>query len=512
MLHIALGGCEVRANREMLLNFGSPCVMLSFYYLQQRKDLGVKILAELRARGVWVLIDSGAYTLMNRFLPFRCDLAEDGQTMHEDYLAQSTLDKAVERLGDTTRLDMRAAVRNYFEGYLVWLREYSNLYDAAGDFNVAPLLCETLKDGTEEMWEWRRRFFSDIPGASEKIIITPQVHIPADMAKIFSPTWKHCIKYVGIGYHPTRDFAMIRDFFQKNMSDLVTNRVRVHFWKWGNQNIKKYPFASTSSAQWLTAARFHGYFQYVGGLHMRRAFGGRRVDQRLSLDAEDAGVDMVRYRAGDRKIITRMNAYQWVRYQKDALEQTRNAYYVDSPERQRTTALVRARYRTDTALERHNYEVKPAHLADASVMQFARFCNTCFISAQCPAYKPDSTCKIAQRGEVRTQKQLSEAVCTLIELQLERTQFAAYAERVQGMVLDPDTSKEFEASMRMIQRGFEVLNPSDTLTIRATSRSGVGGRMHELFGGYGGTGRTSPGELQASADDNASVIDVTPDD
>ena len=70
-----------------------------------------------------------------------------------------------------------------------------------------------------------------------------------------------------------------------------------------------------------------------------------------------------------------------------------------------------------------------------------RQCDTCFVAANCPAYKPQSECAYSLPVEVKTKDQLKALLNAIIEMQGSRGAFARFTEELNGGYPDPNLSQ-----------------------------------------------------------------------
>lgn len=120
-----------------------------------------------------------------------------------------------------------------------------------------------------------------------------------------------------------------------------------------------------------------------------------------------------------------------------------------------------------------------------SNMSSLRQCNTCFIAANCPAFKPDNTCAYNLPIEVKTKEQLKGLLTAIIEMQGQRVAFMRMAEELNGGYADPNTSQEMDRLMKLVKSVKELETNKEFIQITA-SRSSEGGVLSQLFGSKAG--------------------------
>lgn len=116
-----------------------------------------------------------------------------------------------------------------------------------------------------------------------------------------------------------------------------------------------------------------------------------------------------------------------------------------------------------------------------SNMTSLRQCNTCFVAANCPAFKPDNACAYNLPIEVKTKEQLKGLLTAIIEMQGQRVAFMRMAEELNGGYADPNTSQEMDRLMKLVKSVKDMETSKEFIQITA-SRSSEGGVLSQLFG------------------------------
>ena len=124
-------------------------------------------------------------------------------------------------------------------------------------------------------------------------------------------------------------------------------------------------------------------------------------------------------------------------------------------------------------------------LSEAPVVQSnqssLRQCNTCFVAAQCPAFKEDSTCAFNLPVEVKTKEQLKSLLNTIIEMQGQRVAFMRFAEELNGGYADPNVSQEVDRLFKLVKNMKELEENREYVKFTA-ERSTSGGVLSAIFG------------------------------
>lgn len=110
-----------------------------------------------------------------------------------------------------------------------------------------------------------------------------------------------------------------------------------------------------------------------------------------------------------------------------------------------------------------------------------RQCDTCFVAANCPAFKPGNTCAFNLPVEVKTKDQLRALLNAIIEMQGARVAFARFAEELNGGYPDPNTGQEIDRLFKIVKQLKELEENRDYVRITA-ERSSSAGVLSALFG------------------------------
>lgn len=110
-----------------------------------------------------------------------------------------------------------------------------------------------------------------------------------------------------------------------------------------------------------------------------------------------------------------------------------------------------------------------------------RQCDSCFISANCPAFKPQSTCAFNMPVEVKTPEQLKALNTAMLEMQAHRVMFMRFAEELSGGYADPNLSQEIDRYQKMLKNLKELDESKEFVQITA-SRASSGGVLSAIFG------------------------------
>jgi hypothetical protein len=116
-----------------------------------------------------------------------------------------------------------------------------------------------------------------------------------------------------------------------------------------------------------------------------------------------------------------------------------------------------------------------------SQMTSLRQCDTCFVAANCPAFKPANTCAFNLPVEVKTKEQLKGLLTAIIEMQGQRVAFMRFAEEMNGGYADPNVSQEVDRLFKLVKSLKELEENKEFIRITA-ERQTSGGVLSAIFG------------------------------
>jgi len=110
-----------------------------------------------------------------------------------------------------------------------------------------------------------------------------------------------------------------------------------------------------------------------------------------------------------------------------------------------------------------------------------RQCDTCFVAANCPAFKPQSMCAFKLPIEVKSKDQLKSLINAIIEMQGQRVAFMRFSEEMNGGYADPNVSQEIDRLFKLIKTVKE-LDDSREFIRMTVERQGSAGVLSSIFG------------------------------
>ena len=110
-----------------------------------------------------------------------------------------------------------------------------------------------------------------------------------------------------------------------------------------------------------------------------------------------------------------------------------------------------------------------------------RQCDSCFVAANCPAFKPANTCAFNLPVEVKTKEQLKGLLTAIVEMQGQRVAFMRFAEELNGGYADPNLSQEVDRLLKLVSTVKDLESNKEFVQITA-SRQTSGGVLSAIFG------------------------------
>jgi hypothetical protein len=120
-----------------------------------------------------------------------------------------------------------------------------------------------------------------------------------------------------------------------------------------------------------------------------------------------------------------------------------------------------------------------------------RQCDTCFVAANCPAFKPGNSCAFSLPVEIKTKEQLRGLLNAVVEMQGARVAFARFSEELNGGYPDPNTGQEIDRLFKLVGQMKELEENKEFIRITA-ERQTSGGVLSALFGDKANTLKELP--------------------
>ncbi|CAB4123712.1 hypothetical protein UFOVP46_79 [uncultured Caudovirales phage] len=298
-------------------------------------------------------------------------------------------------------------------------------------------------------------------------------------------------------------------------------------------NLRQIPFTSTSTMSWLSPMR-RGETIVWDSMKLARYPKKLKAQARLRYKAivERAGLDFKKFVDDDTLEATKVAIWSYLQLEKTMSKNENHPWksqVADNSDDTLYTGLMEmGGYGSDnkgsavqkverpeveqrdpqevTSMPIFGYEMKTIVesdgerdvLKDVATIQSnttsLRQCDTCFVSANCPAFKPASTCGFSLPIEVKTPEQLKQLNTALLEMQAQRVAFMRFAEELNGGYADPNVSQEMDRYFKMLDSIKKLDEQKEFIQITG-SRSTAGGVLSQIFGDKATMLREAPPSL-----------------
>jgi hypothetical protein len=457
---IIFGGVEIPSNRTLLERNNVQHVMLNYWGLRKRGLPKTKayLIGEHFLPNMKVWVDSGAVQADKANLS-REEL-EDYAADYEDFIALN-----YDRIEGWTEFDSQVMG-------LPWVRA------ERAAFEKDPKLWVVWHEsyGVAELREWAKKYAN--------------IAIPNSVVESVT-----------------------------NLSGIIQGLKRAHSVKFHGlaiakpDNLRQIPFDTTSTLSWLSPMR-RGETIVWDGMKLVRYPKKMKAQARLRYKAmvEKAGLDFTKFIEDDTLEATKVAVWAYLQLEKTM----KNNKVSDNSDGTLYTGLMeiggggsdnsgieeRKVERTEV-VQRDPQEVLPMPvfgyqmktvveqedgrdvLKDIPVVQSnsstIRQCDTCFVAANCPAFKPANTCAFSLPIEVKSKEQLKSLLTAIVEMQGQRVAFMRYTEELNGGYADPNVSQEIDRLLKLIANVNDLESTKEFVQITA-SRQTSGGVLSAIFG------------------------------
>jgi hypothetical protein len=111
-----------------------------------------------------------------------------------------------------------------------------------------------------------------------------------------------------------------------------------------------------------------------------------------------------------------------------------------------------------------------------------RQCDTCFVAANCPAFKPQNACAFNLPVEVKTKDQLKSLINAIVEMQGQRVAFMRFTEEMNGGYADPNVSQEIDRLFKLIKTVKELDDSTSFIKMTVEGKGASMGVLSNIFG------------------------------
>ena len=467
MSKIIFGGAEIPSNRTLLERSGVKDVMLSYWGLRKRGLPKTKIylISEHFEDDVRVWVDSGA---------IQADKSGMSQRELEEYAA-----------------DYEEFIADNYDRIEGWVEFDSQV------MGLPWIIQQRLaKDNDSKMWVVWRETYSTL--------------LLADWAEEFDN-----IAIPGSAIEEVTSLAgLIRRI--KGATD-----VQVHALATAKpDNLRSIPFDTASTLSWLSPMR-RGETIIWDGTKLVRYPKAMKDQARLRYKTivEKAGLDFKKFLEDEKTESTKVAIWSYLQLEKTMSKNENHPWksqLSDNSEDTLYTGLMETgiggsnnkgsemRKVERTEIEKRDpneivplpvfgYQMKTIVetedgrdvLKDVPVVQSnygsLRQCDTCFVAANCPAFKPATVCAFNLPVEVKTKEQLKALLTSIVEMQGQRVAFMRFAEEMNGGYADPNVSQEIDRLFKLVGTMKDLETNKEFVQITA-SRQTSGGVLSAIFG------------------------------
>jgi hypothetical protein len=493
-LDLHFSGAEVPSWKTLLADTGVEHVSLSFMGLRRRvKHTDKWLLAEKFPANQKIFLDSGAYTV---------------NTADDDKYTVGQL-------------------RDIAAAYIIFVQANIDRIEFASEFDCLALGPEWIKAAREDFWD-------DLP--EDKFL--PIWHAESGLEEL-----DHlCQKYARVGIHQT-------SLGERNLEPTLKALVRQYGTKLHGVAMTKpsvmaaVPWASVASLSWMSPSQYGDTIVFTGKelkRYPKKYKDSARKRHRTLFTSN--GFDAQKIEDDDRDEVLRLSIWSW---QQLMLHLDRGEVVTNQPNepdeanaevpgdavvmpdtevRNSVTTVVVPEKRPTTTIPVMGLDTLHEKYIDAedgetkeravslvvTRSESMRVCDSCFLSAKCPAFLPGSNCAYNIPITIRTKDQMKSLQDSLIDMQSQRVMFLKMTEDIEGGYADPNLSSEIDRLQKLIKVKTELEQDSFSVKFEAKGTNGQAGIMSRLFGREAGEkARALPQEISADkALVEMDVIDV----
>lgn len=458
-------GADVPSNRTILERMGMKEVGVSFWRLQQRG-----------------LPKTKPYLISNYFSPFmnvhvHPGLPANAQISREDL--------------DVFRANYEEFVANNLDSIATFL-EVDHPMLTTDDLEQQRLTAwDEIEDKTKFMPTWRE--WEDFGYALELAERYPDIALASDFIENDSTL--------------SAKARNIRNTYGTNFHALATAKP---------DNLRQVPVETASTMSWLSPMMRGETIVWDGRRLLR--YPKKMKDQartRYSHVYEEAGLDFDKIMDDDAVEITKLALWSYEQFEEwfnltnnheDSTELSYNSDETDVEQKAETTPVVpdkkgvnarkliardpsekyvlpvfgmEIQEVVDTDIDGNDVISEVATVKSSGVS--LRQCNTCFVAANCPAFKANNDCAFNLPVELKTKEQLRALLTAVLEMQGQRVAFARFSEEMNGGYPDPNVSQEIDRMFKLVKAVKDLETTKEFIQITAERQTGPG-VLSQIFG------------------------------
>lgn len=474
----------------MAIKHGVKDILVSALYMSKKKASMEVVLSNFD----FVFLDSGAFTFWNKWYDIQekhlgSEKFNDKRFLAEWHKTQEAIDMFSKH---------KEWGKKWEEQYLAMLKSDKRFLNRdivhVVEFDIG---------NEDEMTERRKRF------EKEGFNVVPVFH-PND-SKEYAEMLIRDYDYVGIGgIAVDGDKYRARDF-QQYFKQMRKEHTKVHgFGMTQQEPMRRMPFYSVDSTSWLSGARYGTTYEFRNG--QLKVHAEKDVRKRFKRMCEELNVSYEGLLADDGKTVNEWNMLQWKLYSdwltsspmKKKQEywhdrvhggEIKKVVKIDFEDYSKEVIILNGKgepynpedYEVDeeekeTALVEVDGQMvskKEVELQKISQGMYME-CDSCTLGDRCPLYKEGQMCGIPS-SEVEGAQDFADIMKMLFNMQKKRILLGAMQESQDGGILDERLSKEIDRMMGMMQKFRDLVNPQDSIEIKAKG-SASGGILAQIFG------------------------------
>lgn len=377
-MKIFLAGAENSSASKVLQWAKTPNVLMSYYYLRNRKFEDIeKMIMDYKANGnEMIMLDSGAHT----------------------FFTQAGLESAVSG-SESRTAQLKVDPETYLQEYAHWLETNGQYFDIVVELDIGKIV------GMEKVYEWRK-ILKGVVG--DKLMV---VHHPDYMNNAEFEEMCRDYKYTAVGAGHRNElgewnaFADIGKKYGTKIHGLAMTKCEF---------MERIPLFSVDSTSWKMGSKY-GQSYYFNGRTLQLISKEERRRYRNAFEAD--GLDFDKLIADDNEEVDKFNALQWKKYEANLngtpitytgkavdpeekkaeevdsempIEQVKKPYdpTVNLPAHTKGKIM---EIRKDPAIEEKRKQALKANLNNFKTGLYAKklplYCNDCYAKSKCKFYQ-----------------------------------------------------------------------------------------------------------------------------
>ncbi len=491
---LLLAGCEDQDTRDDFHRIGIRRILVSYYYLRKKiKKMSLSELADDFSRFDFVFMDSGGFTL----------------------LQQLAKGKQVE------------SILEYNEDYLEFLDRTRDIWHIAAEVDVVNHDREgNPRPGLEREYMERTR----LEALKTGIRICPVYQ--GEGLVDYVQEWLENYPYIAIGSIMNGN-NILRYKKEELIHEARKRNILLHGLAMTDAtSLKRGIFYTVDSTSWSSGSRYGNTHIFQSGRIRVYDKDKKDVRKRYKGILEDHGINWANIVQEKKKEVDLMNAVAWKQYADYVSLKVQSAYWLSEEEKEIARKLrveenshicnaktvveemmeeklsdeklteenfseeigIEETYSEETVIDEDNKELDIVNnkgidpfrgtggmVHDARLLE-TMFCDNCFLTGKCPAYKANSRCSFRFSTKVDNPETMLETLQGILQLQGDRVMRGALFEKIEQGVIDKNLSGEIKMFMDMMALMKQMFEKKETIKIEASGGPGI---IAQIFGNKG---------------------------